>query len=624
MCELGKGCYMPNALLVSPQNPVTFWSFEEALKMVDRKVAFPPLGLLTIAGMMPDSYKMRMVDMNARPLIDEELEWADIVITSSMIIHWHSLEDVIARCNRMGVPVLNGGPLPTQYYEEIEGDAIFYLGEAENGFLDIVDRLASGTGEVEREYVDRRGKFQDLAATPLPRWSLVNFEDYSNMVFQVTRGCPESCTFCNIPSLYGKTTRLKSKSRMVEELDALYNVGWRGAVMAVDDNFVGNRDAIRHALTDEVVPWQQERGYPFQFHTQASIRVSDDPELLDAMYHAGFDKVFAGIESPVEESLKFMGAQKNLQGNTSLMDKVKILQKTGFEVQAGFIIGLDTDPDDIAERTIAFIREAGIPVAMVGILGVLRDTPDYKRFSRQGRLVEGAKYTGDSGIFSRELSYVPLIDPDTLLERHRKTVEILNSPEMFFERCLTFLNHRGRNPISRGSIRMLEVKAFFRSIWRQGIWGRNYRWHYWKFLSQVLIKHPASLPDGVRLAVQGHHLILTTQRALQVDEVKTFLDEASEHLEHFRNGYRAAYRKNMGAYASRLMRSVHHRFEHFQDDQRTLQHHAKVLRGAAQEYYQATCEEFRHQIQEPLERFQQDTDHLLRTLSAEQAALQRS
>lgn len=615
---------MPNALLVSPRNPVTFWSFDEALKVIDKKVAFPPLGLLTIAGMMSDSYDVRMVDMNAHPLIDEDLEWADIVITSSMIIHWHSLEDVIARCNRIGVPVLNGGPLPTQYYEEIEGDAVFYLGEAENGFMDIVDRLTAGSVTVEREYVDRRGKFQDLAVTPLPRWSLIDFDDYSNMVIQVTRGCPESCTFCNIPSLYGKITRLKSKSRMIQELDALYDSGWRGAVMAVDDNFVGNREDIRHALEDEVVPWQQERGYPFQFHTQASIRVSDDPQLLEAMYQAGFDKVFAGIESPVEESLKFMGAQKNLQGKTPLMDKVKILQETGFEVQAGFIIGLDTDPDDIAERTIAFIREAGIPVAMVGILGVLRDTPDYKRFSRQGRLVEGAKYTGDSGVFSRELSYVPLIDPDTLLERHRWTVETLNSPEVFFERCLTFLSHRGRPPIAKSPIRMLEIKAVFRSIWRQGIRNRNYRWQYWKFMLRVLLKHPGSMPDAVRLAVQGHHLILTTQRALQVDEVKTFLDEALEHLEHFKNGYRAAYRKNTETYAGRLMRAVHHRFEHFQDDHRTLQHHAKVLRGAAQEYYQATCEEFQHQIREPLERFQQDTDHLLRTFSSERAALQRS
>ena len=611
---------MPNALLVCPENPVTFWSFDEALRMIDKKSAFPPLGLLTIAGMMPEDYALRMVDINVTPLRDEDLDWADIVITSTMIIHWHSLEEVIARCNARGVPVLNGGPLPTQYYEEIEGNAVFYLGEAENGFMDVVERMISDPGLVERDYVDRRGQFQDLAVTPLPRWDLIDFNDYSNMVIQITRGCPESCTFCNIPSLYGKVTRLKNKSRMVQELDALYDAGWRGAVMAVDDNFVGNREEVRLALEEEVVPWQRARDYPFQFHTQASIRVSDDPALLEAMYQAGFDKVFAGIESPVEESLKFMGAQKNLQGKTPLLDKVKILQYAGFEVQAGFIMGLDTDPDDIADRTIAFIQEAGIPVAMVGILGVLRDTPDYKRFSRLGRLVEGVKYTGDSGIFSRELSYVPVIDPDELFERHRKTVETLNSPGAFFERCSTLFERQLRPSLGKMSIGMVEVKAFFKSLWRQGVVG-GYRWEYWKFLIRTLLRHPKSLPNAVRLAVQGHHLILTTQQALQVDEMKTFFSEAVEYLERFCEGYKEAFQRNVGAYASQLMHAVHDRFEHFQDDHTTLQHNAGVLLKAAQEYYHATREEFRHQMHEPLEKFQQEIEQILETYAASKGTL---
>ncbi|MDA0745714.1 MAG: B12-binding domain-containing radical SAM protein [bacterium] len=607
---------MPKALLIYPENPITFWSFDEALKMVGKKSVFPPLGLLTIAGMMPEQYDLRLVDMNVRSLLDSDLDWADVVITSTMIIHWKSLEGVIARCNEKKVPVLNGGPLPTQYHEELKGDAVFYLGEAENGFVDIVDRMVEDPGSVKREYLDRRGEFQDLATTPLPRWDLIDFDDYSNMMIQITRGCPESCTFCNIPALYGKVTRLKTKSRMIQELDALYDLGWRGSVMAVDDNFVGNRDAIRVALEEEVVPWQKERKYPFQFHTQASVRVSDDPALLEAMYQAGFDKVFAGIESPVEESLKFMGAQKNMQGSTSLLDKVKVLQKTGFEVQAGFIMGLDTDPEDIAERMIAFIREAGIPVAMVGILGVLRDTPDFKRFGRAGRLVEGANYTGDSGIFSRQLSYVPLISPEELFARHRRTVSTLNSPEIFFERCFTHFKNLGRKPLAQMPLRAVEVKAFFQSLWRQGVSG-SYRMEYWKFLSKVLVQYPGNFPDAVRLAVQGHHLITTTQQALQLDEVKTFLEEALERIEHFCGGYREAFGRNVGTYASRLMHAVCDRFEDFQDDRRTLQHNAAVLRKAAQEYYHATRKEFRHQIQEPLERFQHEIERLVETYTPE-------
>ena len=615
---------MPNALLVCPDNPITFWSFDEALKMIDKKSAFPPLGLLTIAGMMPEDYQLRMVDLNVRPLRDEDLGWADIVITSSMIIHWHSLEEVIARCNAQGVPVLNGGPLPTQYHEEIEGQGVFYLGEAENGFLDIVERMVSDPGSVGREVVDRRGQFRDLAETALPRWDLIDFDDYSNMVIQITRGCPESCTFCNIPSLYGKVTRLKSKTRTVQELDALYDAGWRGALMAVDDNFVGNREAIQETLEEEVLPWQEERHFPFQFHTQASIRVSDDPALLDAMYRAGFDKVFVGIESPVEESLKFMGAQKNLQGNTSLMDKVKTLQHAGFEVQAGFIMGLDTDPDDIGDRTVAFIQEAGIPVAMVGILGVLRDTPDYKRFKRAGRLVEGVKYTGDSGIFSRELSYVPAIDPEELFERHRKVVETLNSPRIFFERVLTHFEHQTRSPVSSTSIQMTQVKAFFRSVWRQGMTG-SYRWEYWKFLARTVYRHPRNFPDAVRLAVQGHHMILTTREALQVDEVKTFFTEALEHLEQFCGGYREAFQRNVGAYASRLMRAIHGRFEHYHDDhRRTLQHNAGVLLKAAHEYCDAIREEFRYQVREPLEKFQGEIEQILEAYVGDESPLPQS
>ena len=600
---------MPNALLISPENPITFWSFDEALKMIGKKNAFPPLGLLTIAGMMPDHYDLRLIDVNVKELADADLEWADVVITSSMIIHWKSLEEVIGRCNAASVPVLNGGPLPTQYHEEIEGDAVFYLGEGENGFIDIVDDMIANPHRIGRKTIDRRGEFKDLVATPVPRWDLIDLDEYSNMVVQTTRGCPESCTFCNIPSLYGKTTRIKSKSRIVEELDALYDRGWRGAVMAVDDNFVGNADAIRESLEQDVIPWQEERGYPFQFHTQASIRVSDDEPLLEAMWKAGFDKVFAGIESPVEESLKFMGARKNLQGNTPLLDKVKKLQQFGFEVQAGFIMGLDTDPDDIDERMIAFIREAGIPVAMVGILGVLRDTPDYKRFKRAGRLIEGTKYSGDSGVFTRQLSYVPKMDPQKLVNMHRNTVETLNSPEIFFERCETLFKHHNRRPLGNVPVGWPEIRAFFLSLWKQGVVG-NYRKTYWKFLINTLSVNPEFFPDAVRLSVQGYHLITTTQQALHVDDVKTFFEVATYELEKFADGSREALHQ-AEAYASDLMRGLQLRFERGAGEVIALRTNADILLKAAQVYCGSVKKEFRHQVAEPLEKFQMEIERIV-------------
>ena len=613
---------MPNVLMVCPEYPVTFWSFDEALKMVGKRSAFPPLGLLTIAGMMPDEYTLRLVDMNVGKLDDEDLGWADVVLTSSMIIQWPSLEQVIDRCNRVGVPVLNGGPLPTQYSEDLKGDAIFYMGEAENGFLDIVERMIADPGSVRREFVDRRGEFKDLEGTPLPRWDLLDFDLYQHMVVQMTRGCPEKCTFCNIPFLYGKQTRIKASSRMIQELDALHDAGWRGTVMAVDDNLIGNRDAIREALVDEVIPWQKERDYPFRFFTQASVRLSEEPDLLEAMHQAGFDEVFVGIESPAEESLKFMGARKNLQGSSSLMEKVRTIQRYGFEVMAGFIIGLDTDPDDIADQMIDFIQEAGIPVAMVGILCVLRDTPDYKRYGRAGRLIEQKKAYTNTGVFSRELNYVPAVDPEVLYDRHRKVVETINSPVMYFQRCLTHLAHRERRPLGNIPIGLAEVRATLTSLWRQGIAG-SYRRDYWRFLARALWREPADLADALTLAVQGHHLITTTQQALRVAEMKTFLDEALERVERFCGGYREAFQQKVEAYASRLMGAVDHRFAHFQDDRRTLQHNVEVLLSTALDSYGTLRDEFRNQVREQLETFQIEITGLLVAYAGEEYALQR-
>ncbi len=510
---------MPKALLVYPEQPRSFWSFEETLELIGKKSAFPPLGLLTLAGMMPPDFDLRVVDMNVAPLTDHDLEWADVVMTSSMIIHWDSLEEVIARSNARGVPVLCGGPLPTQYCDEIRGQAVFYRGEAENGFVDVLERVLAEPAGTGRQVIDRRGEFRNLATTPLPRWDLIDVEDYSTMLVQITRGCPESCTFCNIPSLYGRATRLKPRHGMVEELDALYDIGWRGAVMVVDDNFVGNQEAIRFALEEEVIGWQRERGYPFQFNTQVSVRLSANPALLRAMVQAGFGKVFCGIESPSEESLKFMGAQKNLQGSGTLIDKVRILQNHGLEVQAGMIVGLDTDPDDIAERMVEFLQEAGITVVMVGILGVLRDTPDYQRFQRAGRLNESARYRGDTGFFSRTLSFVPTIEPNELFRRHRFIVAAVNSPERFFERCLTSFRHQRRRPPTRKRIGRAELRALGLSLWNDGVTGR-YRREYWRFLGRTVRRHPRRLGDAISLSVQGRHLILTTQRALQEDELR--------------------------------------------------------------------------------------------------------
>jgi hypothetical protein len=436
------------------------------------------------------------------------------------------------------------------------------------------------------------------------------------LVIQVTRGCPESCTFCNIPSLYGKTTRIREKSRTTQELDSLYEVGWRGMVMMVDDNFVGNRTAIRTILEEEIAPWQKERGYPFQLYTQASIRLADDPELMEAMHEAGFESVFIGIESPSADSLKFMGAQKNLQGDASLIEKIRVLQGRGFQVLAGFIVGFDTDPPDIADLTINLIQEAGIPVAMAGILGVLPDTPDYKRYKRMGRLVEGVKYTGDSGLISRDLSFVPNIDPEELFSRHRKIVETINRADRFFDRCLTLLRYQTRTPLPSMQIGRWQIGVVLRSLWRQGILG-SYRRHYWRYLAIALYKHPRRFVYAYTMAVLAHHQITATEQALRVAGMNSFCEEALKRFERFCLGYRSALFENLSTYGGDLLAAAGRRLVHSRPgDVRALHQNAAVLLDTAQRQYASLEREFRQQVMERLVSFRAGIARIIEAHSA--------
>lgn len=608
---------MKNVLLIGPAQPITFWSFNESLALLGKKCAFPPLGLLTVAGMIPgDQYNLKLVDLNVDELHDEALDWADAVVTSSMIIHWQSLEETIARCNKAGVPVLSGGPLPTQYAEEIEGESVFFLGEAETGFLDILEEVVT-TGQAERRIIDRRKDFRPLAETPAPRWDLIRAAAYTDMLVQITRGCPESCTFCNIPALYGKTTRLKDEKQTLRELEALYAAGWRGSVMAVDDNFIGNRDAIVRILNEEIIPFQKANRYPFQFFTQASIRMSDDPELLEAMYAGGFNHVFCGIESPVKESLKFMGAQKNLQGDRSLLDKVKTLQDYGFEISAGFIVGLDADPDDVAEQMIDFIQDAGIPVAMVGILGVLRDTPDYRRFEKAGRLVRGIKYSGDSGLFRKELSYVPVVEPDELFRRHQQIVSTIHSADYYFARACTLIKRLGRHAKRPRPIGRPEIIGALRSFWIQGVTS-SYKREYWKLVAGTLLTNPRRFPIAMRLAIQGHHMVTVTQQSLRVAKLQSFCEEALTVFERLGKAKDAML--PIPARAGEMLASVAGRLSPMKSVA-AAKNNAQVLLSAATAQASKLKFEYRSQANHQLREFRNKLEGLVNEYQTETSSL---
>lgn len=354
---------MPNALFVYPEFPPSYWGFKYALDFLGKKSSMPPLGLLTIAGMFPNNYDLKVVDMNIESLTDEHLDWADMVLTSTMIVQKASLYKVVERCNRADVPIIAGGPHPTSYYDNIKEECDgtvdhFLFGEVEEIFEDFLTDFESGSAE--EVYKEKRKP--DITKTPPPRYDLIDINAYGSMALQFSRGCPFNCEFCDITKLFGRVPRTKSNEQMLAEFEMLYKLGWTGGMFVVDDNFIGNkRDAMR--LLPAVQEWQEERGFPFSLYTEASVNLVEIPEMLDAMTAAGFNMVFLGIETPNEEALittsKGQNTSKKEDAGSYLLNAIRKIQNKGMEVTGGFIIGLDGDTE--FDSHINFIQEAGIP-----------------------------------------------------------------------------------------------------------------------------------------------------------------------------------------------------------------------------------------------------------------------
>src|SRR2546427_7681866 len=326
-------------LLVNPEFPETYWSFRHALPFEGKRCAFPPLGLLTVPALLPSSWERKLVDLNVRKLKAADIEWADMVFATAMLVQKDSLKEVVKRCKARGKRVVLGGPYVTTTIEDLpEADHIF-LGEAETTLPLFIEDLARG--EAKRVY--QASERPPLSATPLAHFHLANLKRYSAMSVQYSRGCPFSCEFCDIIEIYGRVPRTKSNQQMLAEFDALRDLRWPGTVFIVDDNFIGNKKNVRQ-LMPALAEWQERNGFPFSLLTEASVNLADDDDLLRGMQRASFRRVFLGIETPVEESLK--EAQKS-QNRGNLLDSVKKIQSYGMEVMGGFIVGFDKDPADI-------------------------------------------------------------------------------------------------------------------------------------------------------------------------------------------------------------------------------------------------------------------------------------
>ena len=480
-------------LLVNPEFPDTYWSFRHALPFEGKRCAFPPLGLLTVSALLPPSWERRLVDLNVQSLKSADIEWADMVFATAMLVQKDSLREVVQRCKARGKRVVLGGPYVTTTIEELpEADHIF-LGEAETTLPQFVEDLARG--EAKRTY--QASERPPLSATPLPDFRLANMKRYSAMSVQYSRGCPFSCEFCDIIEIYGRIPRTKSNQQILAEFDALRDLGWSGTVFIVDDNFIGNKKNVRQLLP-EVAKWQKANNYPFSLITESSVNLADDEPLLDNMRDAGFRRVFLGIETPVEESLK--EAQKS-QNRGNLLDSVKTIQSYGMEVMAGFIVGFDNDPEDIFERQIDFIRKSAIPLAMVGLLNALPETQLWKRLEREGRLLGEA--SGNNTVCT--FNFKTRMDPALLIQGYQTIMRTIYSPREYYQRALDSMRRTAQECSEPQHYNLISgFASLTRVMVRLGVLDRE-RKEFWRFLTQTLVRHRERFAESLRLAAMGYH-----------------------------------------------------------------------------------------------------------------------
>lgn len=491
-------------LLVYPQYPDTFWSFKYALKFISKKATLPPLGLLTVAAMLPSAWEKRLVDMNVETLKDGDLLWADYVFLSAMSIQRESAQAVIDRCKALGVKVVAGGPLFTASHEEFGDVDHFVLNEAEITLQPFVDDL--NKGKAGRLYASH--EWADMRSTPIPLWELVNMKRYASMNIQYSRGCPFDCEFCNITVLYGRVPRTKNKEHVIAELESLYARGWKSGVFFVDDNFIGNKGKLKKEILPAIIEWMEKRKHPFALSTEASINLSDDEELMRMMVRAGFDTVFVGIESPNEDSLTECSKVQNK--NRDLTACVKKIQKFGLEVQAGFIVGFDSDPAAIFDRLIKFIQESGIVTAMVGLLNAPQGTKLYHRLQKEGRLLNAS--SGDNTDFS--INFVPRMNSDALISGYQKIVHTIYSPKHYYARVKRFLKEYEPVKKKMSRLKFSHLKAGVRSAVRLGIIGKE-RFYYWRLFFWSIFRRPRLFPIAITFTIYGYHFRKVFKKNMQ-------------------------------------------------------------------------------------------------------------
>ncbi len=539
-------------LLVYEKVPNTFWSFDEALEFIGKKSSHPPLGLITIAPMIPDEYEVEVVDLNVEELSDKKISDAYLLLSSSMVVQQESLEETLGRANRLGTRTVVGGPFPTQYFDKIKGADHFIIGEAESGGLDAFFRdLKAGDPKkvyarppsakelisLEAAFSDqprdiKLGERPDIKLSPIPRYDLIDVKAYSSMSIQFTRGCPYDCEFCSQTTLGGRNPRTKTAEQVVAELEAMYASGYRGSVFFVDDNFIGNKKEAGNVL-ESIIEFQKEKGYPFSFYTESSTNLSDNEELMNQMREAGFKMVFLGIESPDPDTQDAVNKIPNK--GRDLMESVRKIQSNGISVTAGFIVGDDTDKPGIYDATFDFCQKAGIPTSMVGLLIAARGARLYDRLKEEGRLLE--ELPGGSNTHDFSLNFIPAEgrSADEIIGNYKNLLSRLYGMDgkNYFDRCRVLLDNLGKGtkePFTRtlSGLTFSNLDALVKSFFKSP--SKEYQKEYRKFLWDTLRKHPTSFGEAVGMGIIGQHFALITNYAIGADDLRNEILETQYSL----------------------------------------------------------------------------------------------
>jgi radical SAM superfamily enzyme YgiQ (UPF0313 family) len=492
-----------NALLIYPKIPDTYWSFRHALRMVGKRAAQPPLGLMTIGALLPREWNKRLIDTNVERLKDKDLKWADVALIGGMHLQQDDLIAIVERCHARGLRCVVGGPITSSLPQStLQADHVV-IGEAEDLIAELARDLEQGTARPVYQAAERPA----MERSPLPDLSLIKMKRYSTMTVQYSRGCPFNCEFCDIIEIYGRRPRTKAVEQVLAELDQLYAAGWRESVFVVDDNFIGNKPRAK-VLLAAMREWMNAHGRPFNFTTEASLNLAEDPELMQLMKDAGFTAVFLGIETPDECSLVANHKEQNTRRD--MLESIALIQRYGMEVMGGFILGFDTDKEDVFDRLVEFIQKSAIPIAMVGLLEAMPGTQLFRRLGSEGRILS----KGNGNNTDCHLNFLPRMNAARLVEGYRNVLSRIYGCDAYYERVKLFLSRC--EPRQQTRMTYANVRAFCASVMHQGVLGKA-RLSYWKFVLTAATKYRRSFGTAMTLAVMGYHFQTLTEELTKAD-----------------------------------------------------------------------------------------------------------